>query len=36
VMEKCCVVATGETYFDETQYQGEGKPIRVLRLDFKR
>ena len=36
VMEKCCFVATGETYFDETQYQGEGKPIRVLRLDFKR
>jgi RimJ/RimL family protein N-acetyltransferase/predicted N-acetyltransferase YhbS len=36
VMEKCGFVATGETYFDETQYQGEGKPIRVLRLDFKR
>lgn len=34
VMEKCGFVATGETYFDETQYQGEGKPIRVLRLEL--
>ena len=28
VMEKCGFVATGETYFDETQYQGEGKPYQ--------
>ena len=34
VMEKCGFVATGETYIDETQYQGEGKPIRVLRLEL--
>lgn len=33
VMEKCGFVATGETYFDATQYQGEGKPIRVLRWE---
>ena len=32
VMEKCGFVATGETYFDDTQYQSKGKPIRVLRL----
>jgi len=36
VMEKCGFVATGETYYDETQYQGEGKPIRVLRLIINR
>lgn len=36
VMEKCGFVATGETYFDETQYQGKGKPIRVLRLEIER
>lgn len=35
VMEKCGFVATGETYVDETQYQGEGKPIRVLRLELQ-
>ena len=34
VMEKCGFVATGETYFDDTQYQSKGKPIRVLRLVF--
>lgn len=33
VMEKCGFVATSETYIDETQYQGEGKPIRVLRWE---
>jgi len=33
VMEKCGFVPTGETYFDDTQYQGEGKPIRVLRWE---
>ena len=36
VMEKCGFVATGKTYFDETQYQGEAKPIRVLRLEIER
>ena len=36
VMEKCGFVATGETYFDETQYQGKCKPIRVLRLEIER
>ena len=36
VMEKCGFVATEETYFDETQYQGEGKPIKVLRLEIER
>ena len=33
VMEKCGFMATGETYFDASQYQGEGKPIRVLRWE---
>ena len=32
VMEKCGFVPTGETCIDETQYQGEDRPIRVLRL----
>ena len=32
VMEKCGFIPTGETCIDETQYQGEGRPIRVLRL----
>ena len=35
VMEKCGFVATGETCIDETQYQGENRPIRVLRLENK-
>ncbi|MBR5030919.1 MAG: GNAT family N-acetyltransferase [Muribaculaceae bacterium] len=35
VMEKCGFVATGETCIDETQYQGENRPIRVLRLEIK-
>jgi RimJ/RimL family protein N-acetyltransferase len=34
VMEKCGFVPTGETCIDETQYQGEGRPIRVLRLEL--
>ena len=34
VMEKCGFIATGETCIDENQYQGEGRPIRVLRLIF--
>lgn len=36
VMEKCGFVPTGETCFDETQYMGKDKPIRILRLEFKR
>ena len=35
VMEKCGFVPTGETCIDENQYQGEGRPIRVLRLELK-
>ena len=35
VMEKCGFVPTGETCIDETQYQGEDRPIRVLRLVLK-
>jgi hypothetical protein len=35
-MEKCGFVATGETYIDDTQYQGGDKPIRVLRLVIER
>ena len=34
VMEKCGFVPTGETCIDETQYQGENRPIRVLRLEI--
>lgn len=36
VMEKCGFIATGETIIDETQYQGENRPIRVLRMELKR
>ena len=36
VMEKCGFVPTGETVIDETQYQGSGRPIRVLRLQIKK
>ncbi len=32
VMEKCGFIPTGETVIDASQYQGEGRPIRVLRL----
>ena len=35
VMEKCSFVPTGETVIDETQYQGAGRPIRVLRLEIR-
>ena len=35
VMEKCGFVPTGETCIDANQYQGEGRPIRVLRLEIK-
>ena len=35
VMEKCGFVPTGETCIDESQYQGEGRPIRVLRLELR-
>ena len=34
VMEKCGFVPTGETCIDATQYQGENRPIRVLRLEI--
>ncbi|MBR5688275.1 MAG: GNAT family N-acetyltransferase [Prevotella sp.] len=34
VMEKCGFVATGETCIDPEQYQGENRPIRVLRLEL--
>ena len=34
VMEKCGFIPTGETVIDETQYQGAGRPIRVLRLQI--
>jgi len=36
VMEKCGFVPTGEECFDETQYMGKDKPIRILRLEFNR
>ena len=35
VMEKCGFVPTGETCIDEKQYQGVGRPIRVLRLQIR-
>ena len=35
VMEKCGFVPTGETCIDEKQYQGENRPIRVLRLEIR-
>ena len=34
VMEKCGFVPTGETCIDANQYQGENRPIRVLRLEI--
>ena len=34
VMEKCGFIPTGDTVIDETQYQGAGHPIRVLRLEL--
>ena len=34
VMEKCGFLPTGETAFDNNLYEGENKPIRVLRLEF--
>ena len=36
VMEKCGFTATGETCIDLNQYQGDNRPIRVLRLELKR
>ena len=36
VMEKCGFVATGDICIDESQYQGENRPIRVLRLKMLR
>ena len=34
VMEKCGFVATGETAFDNNLFQGDNRPIRVLRLEL--
>ena len=34
VMEKCGFLPTGETCIDENLYQGEDRPIRVLRLSL--
>lgn len=34
VMEKCGFVPTGDVVFDAKLYLGEGKPIRVLRLEL--
>ena len=34
VMEKCGFIPTGETCIDANQYQGEGRPIRALRLEM--
>ena len=36
VMEKCGFEPTGETVIDEGQYQGAGRPIRVLHLELHR
>lgn len=36
VMEKCGFVPTGETAFDNRLYNGENKPIRVMRLEITR
>ena len=36
VMEKCGFTATGETCIDSTQYQGDDRPIRVLRYEQRR
>ena len=30
----CGFIPTGETVIDASQYQGEGRPIRVLRLEL--
>jgi RimJ/RimL family protein N-acetyltransferase len=35
VMEKCGFIPTGETVIDPSQYQGAGRPIRVLRLELR-
>ncbi len=36
VMEKCGFAPTGETCIDPNQYQGDDRPIRVMRLEFER
>ena len=36
VMEKCGFVPTGETCIDANQYQGENRPIRILRLELNK
>jgi hypothetical protein len=35
-MEKCGFVPTGEECIDESQYMGEGRPIRIYRLELKK
>ncbi|MGM9843018.1 MAG: GNAT family N-acetyltransferase [Muribaculaceae bacterium] len=35
VMEKCGFIATGDLCYDQTLYMGDGKPIRVLRLELQ-
>lgn len=36
VMEKCGFTPTGETAYDNLLYQGQMRPIRVLRLEIRR
>lgn len=36
VMEKCGFMPTGETTFDTNLYEGDNRPIRVLRLELYR
>lgn len=36
VMEKCGFIPTGETAVDELLHSGEGRPMRVLRLEIMR
>ena len=35
VMEKCGFIPTGEECYDESLYGGEGRPIRVLRMELR-
>lgn len=36
VMEKCGFVPTGQECYDETLYTGQGRPIRILRLELRK
>ena len=36
VMEKCGFIPTGEECYDESLFMGEGRPIRVLRLELNK